>query len=157
MPHWTKDHSVYSVTFRLADSLPKAVVEACDKENNFHFLYPDDWTIKQKIEALAKEIYRAGDVEFSELAEEKIKLYTEWGLDKLPICMAKTHLSISHDMYIKGAPSGYTFPILDIRPAAGAGFLYPLAGAIRTMPGLPSRPASEDVDIDENGKTIGLF
>jgi formyltetrahydrofolate synthetase len=96
-------------------------------------------------------------VEFSELAEEKMKLYTEWGLDKLPICMAKTHLSISHDPTKLGAPSGYMFPVRDIRPAAGAGFLYPLAGEMRTMPGMPSHPASENVDIDETGKTIGLF
>ncbi len=137
--------------------LAKAVVEACDKPNNFHFLYPDDMPIRQKIETLAKEIYGADGVEFSELAEEKIKLYTEWGLDKLPMCMAKTHLSLSHDPNIKGAPSGYKFPVRDIRPSAGAGFLYPLAGEMRTMPGMPSHPASEKVDIDETGKTVGLF
>jgi formate--tetrahydrofolate ligase len=137
--------------------LAKAVVEACDKPNNFKLLYPDDMPIREKIETLAKEIYGADGVEFSELAEEKIKLYTEWGLDKLPICMAKTHLSISHDPTLLGAPSGFIFPVRDIRPAAGAGFLYPLAGAMRTMPGMPSHPASENVDIDENGKTIGLF
>jgi formate--tetrahydrofolate ligase len=137
--------------------LAKAVVEACDKPNDFKLLYPDDMPIREKIETLAKEIYGADGVEFSELAEEKIKLYTEWGLDKLPICMAKTHLSISHDPTKLGAPSGYMFPVRDIRPAAGAGFLYPLAGEMRTMPGMPSRPASVNVDIDENGKTVGLF
>jgi formate--tetrahydrofolate ligase len=137
--------------------LAKAVVEACEKPNDFHLLYPDDMSIREKIETLAKEIYGADGVEFSELAEEKMKLYTEWGLDKLPICMAKTHLSISHDPTKLGAPSGFMFPIRDIRPAAGAGFLYPLAGEMRTMPGMPSRPASVNVDIDENGKTVGLF
>jgi formate--tetrahydrofolate ligase len=137
--------------------LAKAVVEACDKPNDFKLLYPDDISIREKIEILAKEIYGADGVEFSELAEEKMKLYTEWGLDKLPICMAKTHLSISHDPSLLGAPSGFTFPVRDIRPAAGAGFLYPLAGEMRTMPGMPSHPASENVDIDENGKTVGLF
>lgn len=137
--------------------LAKAVVEACEKSNNFRFLYPDEMTIKEKIETIAKEIYGAGDVEYSDVAEKKIELYTEWGLDKLPICIAKTHLSISHDPNLKGAPTGYTLPIRDIRPAAGAGFLYPLCGEMRTMPGLPSRPAAVDVDIDEAGKTVGLF
>lgn len=137
--------------------LARAVVEACEKPNNFKLLYPDDASIKEKIGALAKEIYRAGDVEYSELAEEKIELYTKWGLNKLPICIAKTHLSISHDPKLLGAPSGFTLPVRDIRPAAGAGFLYPLCGSMRTMPGMPSHPASENVDIDENGKTLGLF
>lgn len=137
--------------------LAKAVVEACEKPNNFKFLYPDDMSIREKIETIAKEIYGAKDVDFSELAVEKMRLYTKWGLDKLPICIAKTHLSISHDPSLKGAPKDYTFPIRDIRPSAGAGFLYPLAGEMRTMPGMPSHPASEKVDIDENGKTIGLF
>ena len=137
--------------------LAKAVVEACDKPSDFKFLYPDDASIKEKIETLAKEIYGADGVEYSELAEEKIKLYTEWGLDKLPLCIAKTHLSLSHDPSLKGAPSGFTLPVRDIRPSAGAGFLYPLCGEMRTMPGLPSRPAAVDVDIDENGKTLGLF
>lgn len=137
--------------------LAKAVVEACDKPNDFKLLYDDDMSIREKIETIATEIYGAKDVEFSELAEEKMKLYTKWGLDKLAICIAKTHLSISHDPSLLGAPSGYTFPIRDIRPSAGAGFLYPLAGEMRTMPGMPSRPASVNVDIDENGKTVGLF
>lgn len=137
--------------------LAKAVVEACEKPNNFRLLYRDEMSIKEKIETIATEIYGAKDVEYSELAEEKIKLFTKWGLDKLPICIAKTHLSLSHDPNLKGAPTGYTFPVRDIRPSAGAGFLYPLAGEMRTMPGMPSRPASVDVDIDKNGKTVGLF
>jgi len=140
-----------------AVDLAKAVVEACDKPNNFKLLYPDDASIKEKIETIAKEIYGADGVEFSELAEQKIKLYTEWGLDKLPICVAKTHLSISHDPALKNRPSGFTLPVRDIRPSAGAGFLYPLCGEMRTMPGMPSLPASINVDIDESGKTIGLF
>ncbi len=140
-----------------AVDLAKAVVEACEKPNNFKLLYPDDASIKEKIETIAKEIYGAADVEYSEMAEEKIKLYTEWGLDKLPICVAKTHLSLSHDPALKNAPSGFTLPVRDIRPSAGAGFLYPLCGEMRTMPGMPSKPASINVDIDENGKTYGLF
>jgi formate--tetrahydrofolate ligase len=140
-----------------AVDLARAVVAACDKPSNFKFLYPDEASIKEKIETIAKEIYGAAGVEYSELAEQKIKLYTEWGLDKLPICVAKTHLSISHDPSLKGAPSGFTLPVRDIRPSAGAGFLYPLCGEMRTMPGMPSKPASINVDIDETGKTVGLF
>jgi formate--tetrahydrofolate ligase len=140
-----------------AVDLAKAVVVACDKPSDFKFLYPDEASIKEKIETIAKEIYGADGVEFSELAEQKIKLFTEWGLDKLPICVAKTHLSISHDPALKNRPSGFTLPIRDIRPSAGAGFLYPLCGEMRTMPGMPSKPASINVDIDETGKTVGLF
>ena len=140
-----------------AIDLAKAVVEACEKPNNFKLLYPDEASIKEKIETIAREIYGAAGVEYSELAEEKIKLYTAWGLDNLPICVAKTHLSISHDPALKGVPTGYSLPIRDIRPAAGAGFLYPLCGEMRTMPGMPSKPASVNVDIDETGKTLGLF
>ena len=137
--------------------LAHAVVEACQKPNNFHFLYPDNASIKEKIEAIATKVYGAAGVEFSPEAERKIKLFTEQGLDKLPICMAKTHLSLSHDPTLKGRPKGYTIPIRDIRPAAGAGFLYPLLGTMSTMPGLPSVPAGSKVDIDKNGKTVGLF
>jgi formyltetrahydrofolate synthetase len=137
--------------------LAKAVVEACDKPNNFHFLYPDNATIKEKIEAIATKVYGAAGVEFSPEAEKKIKLFTEQGLDKLPICMAKTHLSLSHDPKLKGRPKGFVVPIRDIRPAAGAGFLYPLLGTMSTMPGLPSKPAGAKVDIDANGRVVGLF
>ncbi|NQT50622.1 formate--tetrahydrofolate ligase, partial [bacterium] len=90
-------------------------------------------------------------------ADKRIALYTKMGLDKLPLCMAKTHLSISHDPSLKGAPDGFTLPVRDVRAAAGAGFLYPLCGTMRTMPGLPARPAFMDVDIDEDGKVVGLF
>ena len=86
-----------------------------------------------------------------------MKRLTELGYDNLPICMAKTHLSLSHDKNLKGRPTGFTLPIRDIRPSMGAGFLYPLCGAMRTIPGLPSEPAGEDVDIDENGRVVGLF
>ncbi len=135
----------------------EAVVAACDQPKDFKYLYPDDASIKEKIEAIATKIYGADGVDYSPLAEQKIKQFTEAGYDKLPICMAKTHLSLSHDPNLKGAPKGYRLPVVDIRPSIGAGFLYPLCGAMRTMPGLPSRPAAVDVDIDENGRTMGLF
>ncbi len=134
-----------------------AVIKACDEPNDFKLLYPDDISIKEKIETVARNIYRAGGVEYSPLAEKKIKLYTKLGFDRLAINMAKTHLSISHDPNLKGAPKGYIIPVKDIRASAGAGFLYPLLGDMRTMPGLPSTPAFHPVDIDEEGRTLGLF
>ncbi len=95
-------------------------------------------------------------MEYSELAENKIKLYTERGWDNLPICMAKTHLSLSHDPALKGRPKDFILPVRDIRASIGAGFLYPLCGEMKTMPGLPSHPVGENLDIDDNGNVIGL-
>ncbi|HDP70575.1 MAG TPA: formate--tetrahydrofolate ligase [Actinobacteria bacterium] len=137
--------------------LAEAVVKACDKPSNFKFLYPDDAPIKEKIEAIATKIYGADGVDFSPTAEKKIELYTKYGWGNLPICMAKTHLSISHDPALKGRPRNFRLPVRDIRPSIGAGFLYPLCGDMRTMPGLPSVPAGTKIDIDENGKIVGLF
>jgi methylenetetrahydrofolate dehydrogenase (NADP+)/methenyltetrahydrofolate cyclohydrolase/formyltetrahydrofolate synthetase len=138
--------------------LAEAVVKACEKPSQFHFLYPDDWSIKQKIEHICREIYRADGADYSAEAEAKIELFTKYGFDKLPINMAKTHLSFTHDAAIKGAPRGWRMPIRDIRASVGAGFLYPLCGQMRTMPGLPSRPAFVDVDLDlATGKIKGLF
>jgi formate--tetrahydrofolate ligase len=140
-----------------AMKLAEAVVAACDRPSNFKFLYPLEASIKEKIETIATKIYGAKDVSYAPAAEKKIKLYTDLGFDKLPICMAKTHLSISHDPALKNAPSGYTFTVRDVRASVGAGFLYPLCGDMTTMPGLPSVPAGERVDLDENGKIVGLF
>ncbi len=138
--------------------LGRAVMEACEKPSNFKFLYPVENSIKAKIEAIAKLMYGADGVEFSPEAEEKVELYTRNGFDKLPICMAKTHLSLSHDPTLKGRPSGFIVPVRDIRASVGAGFLYPLLGTMSTMPGLPTRPVFYDVDIDlETGKVVGLF
>jgi formyltetrahydrofolate synthetase len=137
--------------------LAEAVVKACDKKSEFKFLYTDEMAIKEKIETLCTKIYGAAKVTYSPEVEKKIKLFTKWGLAKLPICMAKTHLSLSHDGTLKGRPQGFTVPVMDIRPSAGAGFLYPLLGTFTTMPGLPSRPAAVDVDIDANGNVVGLF
>jgi methylenetetrahydrofolate dehydrogenase (NADP+)/methenyltetrahydrofolate cyclohydrolase/formyltetrahydrofolate synthetase len=141
-----------------AAKLAEAVVAAAEKPTNFKFLYPLEWSIKQKIEYICKEIYGADGVEYLPEAEEKIKLYNQLGFDKLPLCMAKTHLSLSHDPNLKGVPKGFTVPIRDIRASVGAGFLYPLLGAMRTMPGLPTRPVFYDVDLDlETGRVVGLF
>lgn len=137
--------------------LAKAVIKATKEPSKFQFLYPLNKSIKEKIEIIASKIYGAKDVSYSELAENKIKRYMNAGYGKLPLCMAKTHLSLSHDPELKGAPSGFTLPITDIRASVGAGFLYPLCGEMRTMPGLPSIPAGTKIDIDTNGKTVGLF
>ncbi|MBC8332281.1 MAG: formate--tetrahydrofolate ligase [Anaerolineae bacterium] len=142
-----------------AKDLAEAVVAACEKPSNFKFLYPLEGTsIKDKIEVICKEIYGADGVEYSAEAEKKIALYTKLGFDELPMCMAKTHLSISHDPLLKGRPTGFTVPIRDIRASVGAGFLYPLLGEMSTMPGLPTRPVYYDVDLDlETGQVTGLF
>lgn len=140
-----------------AVALAEAVVAACEKPSNFEFLYPLDIPIKEKIETIAKEIYQAGGVVYEPLAERQIKSYEENGFGNLPICMAKTHLSISHDPSMKNAPSGYEVTVREARASVGAGFIYPLLGEMRTMPGLGSKPAFMDVDIDEDGRVVGLF
>ncbi|MDJ0752552.1 MAG: formate--tetrahydrofolate ligase [Ardenticatenaceae bacterium] len=141
-----------------AAKLGEAVVAACKLPSNFEFLYPLDLSIKEKIEAITKKMYNAAGVEYSEKAEEQIAAYTANGFNDLPICMAKTHLSISHDPQLKGAPSGFVVPVREIRASVGAGFLYPLLGTMSTMPGLPTRPAYYDIDLDpETGQIIGLF
>jgi formyltetrahydrofolate synthetase len=137
--------------------LAEAVVKAAEKPSEFKFLYPLDWTIKKKIETIAVKIYGADGVDYAPEAEKKIDLYTKQGFDKLPICMAKTHLSLSHDPNLKGRPTGFKVPIRDVRASVGAGFLYPLLGQMRTMPGLPKIPAGTKIDIDENGNIVGLF
>jgi formyltetrahydrofolate synthetase len=138
-------------------ALAEAVVKACEKPTNFKFLYPDEMSIKEKIETIAREIYRADGVDYTPEAEAKIKLFTDMGLSHLPLCMAKTHLSFTHDPKLKGTPRGWTLPITDVRASVGAGFLFPLCGTMRTMPGLPTRPVFTDIDIDpETGKVLGL-
>lgn len=138
--------------------LAKYVVEAANLPSEFHFLYPLEGTIKEKIETIAREVYGADGVDYSPEAEERIAEYTRLGFDKLPICMAKTHLSLSHDPNLKGVPKGFRIPVRDIRASVGAGFVYPLLGKMSTMPGLPTRPVFYDVDIDmETGRVVGLF
>jgi len=137
--------------------LAKAVMAAANKPKDFQFLYPVEATIKEKIETIAK-FYGADGVDYSPEAEAKVELYTRLGFDKLPICMAKTHLSFTADAAVKGAPTGFRIPITDVRASVGAGFLYPLVGTMRTMPGLPTRPVFYDVDLDlKTGKVLGLF
>ncbi len=141
-----------------AIALAEAVVKACEKPSKFRFLYDVNLSIKEKIETICREIYRADGVDYSPEAEVRIEQFTKLGFGNLPMCMAKTHLSFTHDASIKGAPRGFRVPIRDIRASVGAGFLYPLLGEMRTMPGLPTRPVFYDVDVDlETGKVVGLF
>lgn len=142
-----------------AIELAEAVMAACEQANPeaFEFLYPLEWSLKQKIETIATKVYGATDVAYDPKAEQQLKAYEAAGFDRLPICMAKTHLSLSHEPSWKGVPTGYTLPIREVRASVGAGFIYPLCGEMRTMPGLPSRPAFMNVDLDEQGRVVGLF
>jgi methylenetetrahydrofolate dehydrogenase (NADP+)/methenyltetrahydrofolate cyclohydrolase/formyltetrahydrofolate synthetase/formate--tetrahydrofolate ligase len=137
--------------------LAEAVVEACDQPGDFSYLYPLDQPIKTKIETIAKSVYGAAEVEYSTKAERQIADFEKAGFGYLPICMAKTHLSISHDPALKGAPKGFTIPVREVRASVGAGFIYPLLGEMRTMPGLGTKPAYMQVDIDKEGNVVGLF
>lgn len=140
-----------------ATELAELVVDACNQPNDFKFLYPVDWPIKQKIEAIATEVYRADGVDYTPEADKQIETFEKNGFGGLPICMAKTHLSFTADPNVKGAPVGFRLPIREVRASVGAGFIYPLCGEMRTMPGLPKSPAAEAVDLNDEGKVVGLF
>lgn len=143
-----------------AEELADAVVAAAQKPSKFSFLYPLEASIEKKMETIATKVYGADGIDILPTAKKKIKQFNEWGpkYTHLPICMAKTHLSLSHDPTLLGRPRHFTVPIRDIKASVGAGFLYALLGDMRTMPGLPSKPAGEAVDIDVNtGKIVGLF
>jgi formate--tetrahydrofolate ligase len=140
-----------------ASSLAEALVDAAEQGSSYAPIYPLEAPIDEKIEAVCKRVYGADGVVYLPAAREKIKTFTENGYDKLPICMAKTHLSLSHDPLLLNAPTGFTVTVRDIRAYTGAGWLVPLLGDMQTMPGLGKTPAAFDVDIDENGRTVGLF
>ena len=140
-----------------AAELAQAVADACEEPSDFKFAYEDDDPIQVKIEKVAKQVYGASDVVFYLDAERKIRQYTDDGLDKLPICMAKTHLSLSADAALRNAPEDFTLPVRDMRAYTGAGWLVPLCGDIQQMPGLGKTPAALNVDIDAEGRTVGLF
>ena len=143
---------------RGAEALAAAVWDACEAEGgHFQLLYPDDMPLREKVETIATKVYGAAGVDFAPAASKALAEYTNLGYGHLPVCMAKTHLSLSHDPNLKGRPTGYRFPVRDVKLAAGAGFIYPLAGDMRTMPGLPSHPAGEKIDIDADGNVVGLF
>jgi formate--tetrahydrofolate ligase len=140
-----------------AVELAEMVIEAANQPNEFRFLYDLDQPIKTKIETIATKIYGAADVLYTSQASSQIADYEANGFGGLPICMAKTHLSLSHNPTLKGAPTGFTFPVREVRASVGAGFIYPICGDMRTMPALPEHPAAERVDIDSDGNIVGLF
>jgi formate--tetrahydrofolate ligase len=139
-----------------ATELAEAVAEAADEPSDFHVLYPLDIPLKEKIETIATKVYGADGVDYTPAANRQLETYERNGFGDLPICMAKTHLSISSDPSLKGAPTGWRLPVREVRASVGAGFVYPICGDIRTMPGLGSAPAAERIDIDENGEIVGL-
>jgi formate--tetrahydrofolate ligase len=140
-----------------ATGLAAAVVDACDGENDFRMLYDESETLESKIEAIATRIYGASDVYIYPEADRKLRQFTGDGLGRLPICMAKTHLSLSADPGLLGAPEGFTLPVRDVRAYTGAGWIVPLCGDITQMPGLARESAAVNVDITETGRTVGLF
>ena len=139
-----------------ASELAEVVAEATEEKTNFSVLYPDEMDIKEKIKTVATKVYGAENVEFSSAATKQIDSYTGNGFGNLPVCIAKTHLSVSSDASLKGAPTGWTLPVREVRASIGAGFVYPICGEMRTMPGLGKTPAAAGIDIDENGEIVGL-
>jgi formate--tetrahydrofolate ligase len=140
-----------------AAALAEAVWAAAEEPGTFNLLYPDDMALAVKIDTIATKVYGADGVEFLPAAARSLKQFEDLGYGHLPICMAKTQYSLSHDAALKGRPTGFTVPIREVRLSAGAGFITPICGEMRTMPGLPSRPGGENIDIDADGNVVGLF
>jgi formate--tetrahydrofolate ligase len=139
-----------------AIELAEAVAEAAARPSEFHVLYPSTATLREKIETVATKVYGAAGVDYAPLAVRQLDNYERNGFGELPVCIAKTHLSISSDPSLKGAPTHWRLPVREVRASVGAGFVYPICGDMRTMPGLGSAPAAERIDIDENGEIVGL-
>jgi formate--tetrahydrofolate ligase len=139
-----------------ATDLARAVVEACAEPSDFHFLYPDSASLREKIESVATNVYGAGRVDYSPVAARQLATYERNGFGHLPVCIAKTHLSISADPALKGAPTGHTLDVHEVRASVGAGFVYPICGEMRTMPGLGTNPAASIIDVDDDGEIVGL-
>jgi formate--tetrahydrofolate ligase len=136
--------------------LAEAVAEAAEEPSQFRFLYADEASLREKIEAIATKVYGAAGVSYEPAASQQLDTYERNGFGHLPVCVAKTHLSISSDPSLKGAPTGWVLPVREVRASVGAGFIYPICGDMRTMPGLASHPAAERIDIDEHGEIVGL-
>jgi formate--tetrahydrofolate ligase len=141
---------------RGAAELAEAVAEAAAEPSEFRFLYPGEASLKEKIGTVAARVYGADGVEYSPQATKQLATYEKAGFGTLPVCIAKTHLSISSDPSLKGAPTGWTLPVREVRASVGAGFVYPICGEMRTMPGLGTNPAAARIDLDENGEIVGL-
>jgi formate--tetrahydrofolate ligase len=142
---------------RGAAELAEAVTEISSTPNGYSCLYPLQASLKEKIETLATRIYGADGVDYTPLADRQLASYERNGFGNLPICIAKTQYSLSHDGSLKGAPTGFRLPVREVRASVGAGFVYPICGDMRTMPGLSSHPAAESIDLDENGDVVGLY
>jgi len=139
-----------------AVELAEAVADAAEEPSEFRFLYPSEASLREKIEAVATKVYGADGVDYTPAAAKSIDAYEANGFGDLPVCIAKTHLSISSDPSLLGAPTGWRMPVREVRASVGAGFIYPLCGDMRTMPGLSSAPAAERIDLDEHGEIVGL-
>ena len=139
-----------------AVELAEAVAEAAEEPTEFRFLYPEEATLREKIETIAKKVYGADGVAYDMRASQQLDSYEKNGFGNLPVCIAKTHLSISSDPTLIGAPTGWVLPVREVRASVGAGFIYPICGDMRTMPGLSRHPAAERIDVDENGEVVGL-
>ena len=132
------------------------LVEACEAESNFEYLYADGDSLKTKIETVAARIYGAERVEYAAVASKQLQTYEDNGYGHMPVCIAKTHLSISGDPSLKGAPTGHTLHVREVRASVGAGFVYPICGTMSTMPGLAKSPAASRIDFDDDGEIVGL-
>jgi formate--tetrahydrofolate ligase len=141
---------------RGAVELAEAVEEATAEPSDYHVLYPDSASLRDKIHAVATSVYGADGVEYSAQAAKQLDTYERAGFGHLPVCIAKTHLSISSDPSLKGAPTGWTLPVREVRASVGAGFIYPICGDMRTMPGLSAHPAAARIDLDAEGQIVGL-
>lgn len=139
-----------------ASDLAHAVAEAAEEESTFKVLYPDEMSLKDKINEVATKVYGADGVEYTAAANKSLATYEDAGFGHLPVCIAKNHLSLSHDAKLKGAPTGWTLPVREVRASVGAGFIYPLCGEMRTMPGLGRTPAAQAIDLDDDGTIINL-
>ncbi|MBA3409721.1 MAG: formate--tetrahydrofolate ligase [Geodermatophilaceae bacterium] len=139
-----------------ATELAEVVAEAAGEKSNFAVLYPDDASLREKIEIVAAKVYGADGVDYSAAASKQLDTYERAGFGHLPVCIAKTHLSISSDATLKGAPTGWRLPVREVRASVGAGFVYPICGDMMTMPGLGTAPAAMSIDLDENGEIVGL-
>jgi formate--tetrahydrofolate ligase len=139
-----------------AAELAEAVAEAASESSEFRFLYDADASLRDKIETVARQVYGADGVSYTAVAARQLDTYEAAGFGRLPVCIAKTHLSISSDPALKGAPTGWTLPVREVRASAGAGFVYPICGEIRTMPGLSALPAAARIDLDDEGEIVGL-
>lgn len=139
-----------------AAELAEAVAEACEEPTDFRYLYPDELSLTDKIDTIAREMYGADGLDVSPLAAKQLAKFEQAGFGTLPVCIAKTHLSLSDNPAVKGAPTGWRLPVREVRASIGAGFIYPICGDMRTMPGLSSAPAAEIIDIDDSGEIVGL-